>query len=115
MSRTEDQNRSLPPGTVEPPLSMRDLTTLLIKNYGIHEGWYDLLVEFQVGVGPVGPDPTSLTPGAMIGISKVGLMLAKENGPSSVDAGLVNPAPSKAVRTKSVTKKPVIKTTTVRK
>ena len=94
---TDDQNRSLLPGPVEPPLSMRDLTSVLINHYGLHEGCYDLLVEFQVGVGPVGPNPASLTPGAMIGVSKIGLVLAKENGQSSVDAGLVNPAPSSAV------------------
>ena len=94
---TNDQNRSSSLGPVESPLSMRDLTILLIKHYAIHEGCYDLLVEFQIGMGAVGPDPASLTPGAMIGVSKVGLMLAKENGPSSVDAGLVNPAPSSAV------------------
>lgn len=95
---------------------MRDLTILLIKHYGIHEGCYDLLVEFQIGMGAVGPDPASLTPGAMIGVSKVGLMLAKENGSSSVDAGLVNPAPSSAVvKTKSAIKKPVAKKPAIKK
>ena len=107
---TNDQNLSLSPGPVESPLSMRDLTILLIKHYGLHEGCYDVLVEFQIGVGAVGPDPASLTPGAMIGVSKVGLMLAKKNGPSSVDAGLVNPAPSSAVvKAKPAAKKSVTK------
>ena len=107
---TDDQNRSLPHLPVKSPLSMRDLTILLIKHYGIHKGCYDLLVEFQIGMGAVGPDPASLTPGAMIGVSKVGLILAKEKGQSSVDAGLVNPAPSLAVvKAKPATKKPAAK------
>ena len=91
---TDNQNINLPPVPVEQPLSMRDLTVALIKHYGIHEGRYDLLVEFQIGMGAVGPDPASVTPGAMIGVSRVGLMPAKGNGPTSVDAALVNPAPS---------------------
>lgn len=73
---------------------MRELTVLLIKHYGIHQETYDLLVEFQIGIGALGPHPAPLTPGAMIGVSKVGLVLAKETGQSSVDAGLVNRAPS---------------------
>lgn len=106
----DDQNRNSPLLPVAPSLSMRDLTTLLIKHYELHEGCYDVLIEFQIGVGAVGPDPASLTPGAMIGVSKVGLVLAREKGQSSVDAGLVNPAPSSAiVKTKSAIKKPPAK------
>lgn len=113
---TDDQNRSSPPLPVAPSLSMRDLTILLIKQYGLHAGCYDLLVEFQIGVGAVGPDPASLTPGAMIGVSKVGLMLARENGPSSVDAALVNPAASSSIaKPKSATKKPAAKTPAAKK
>ena len=107
---TENRSRNLTLAPIEPPLSMRELTILLIKHYGIHQGSYDLLVEFQIGMGAVGPDPASLTPGAMIGVSKVGLMLAKEIGPASVDAEFVNPAPSSAVvKTKPATKKPAAK------
>jgi hypothetical protein len=85
---------------------MRDLTAVLVKHYGIHEGRYDLLIEFQIGMGAVGPDPASLTPGAMIGVSRVGLMPAKGNGPTSVDAALVNPAPSSAVAKPKATAAP---------
>lgn len=107
---TDDQNRSLPLLPVAPSLSMRDLTILLIKHYGLHEGCYDVLIEFQIGVGAVGPDPASLTPGAMIGVSKVGLVLTKESGQSSVDAELVNPALSSSIaKPKSATKKTAAK------
>jgi hypothetical protein len=80
------------PIPVEVPLSMRDLAGVLVKHYGIHEGLFDLLVEFQIGAGAVGPDPTALTPGAMIGVSRVGLMPSKVEGPTTVDAAIVNPA-----------------------
>jgi hypothetical protein len=79
------------PTPVEAPLSMRDLAGVLVKHYGIHEGHFDLLVEFQIGMGAVGPDPTALTPGAMIGVSRIGLMPAKTDGPTTVDAAIVNP------------------------
>ena len=46
----------------------------------------------------------------MIGVSKIGLVLAKENGQSSVDARLVNPAPvSSIAKPKSAPKKPAAK------
>lgn len=112
---TDNRNTSLTPAPVKPPLSLRELTILLIQHYGIHRGSYDLLIEFQIGMGAVGPNPASLAPGAMIGVSRVGLVMAKETGPSSVDAGLVNPArptentDSKLVRKKPVAKKPATK------
>lgn len=80
----------LPHEPVEAPLSMRELAAVLVKHYGLHEGYYNLLVEFQIGTGPVGP-PSSVTPGAIIGVSKVGLMPASECGPMTVDAAEVNP------------------------
>lgn len=77
------------PGT---SLSIRELTTtVLIKHYGIHEGLFDLLIEFHLGVGAVGPDPNELSPGAMIGISRIGLNPSTNTGPMSIDAAIVNP------------------------
>lgn len=80
---------------------MRDLAAVLIRHYGLHEGLYDLLIEFQVGVGAVGPDPTALTPGAMIGVSRVGLIPSRSKGPTTVDAAIINPtkkAPRKTAK-----------------
>lgn len=83
------------PIPVKSPVSMNELTTILIKHYGLHKGRYDLLVEYQIGVGPVGPNPASLVPGVMFGFGRVGLLEAKGDGPTSVDAAVVNPAPVK--------------------
>ncbi|MDP2325604.1 MAG: hypothetical protein Q8N51_16475, partial [Gammaproteobacteria bacterium] len=83
------------PIPVKAPVSMNELTTILIKHYGLHKGRYDLLVEYQIGVGPVGPNPASLVPGVMFGFGRVGLLEAKGDGPTSVDAAVVNPAPVK--------------------
>lgn len=91
MPNTE-KNTAQTPTPIDPPLSMRDLTEVLIKHYGIHEGLHDLMIAYQIGMGGVGPDNASISPGVMIGVSKVGLMLSSNNGPNSVDAAIVNPA-----------------------
>lgn len=83
-----------------PSLSMRDLASVLVKHYGLTEGIYDLVVEFQIGIGAVGPDKDSLLPGAMIGVSKVGLVPTTKQGPNTVDAALINP--TKKLRKKTI-------------
>ena len=94
MSATDDHdaqaNQQILP--VKTPLSLNELTEVLIKYYGLHEGCYDLLVEFQIGSGAVGPDPDVRIPGLRFGVSKVGLVKSKKAGGSTtVDAALVNP------------------------
>ena len=79
------------PVPVKAPLSPDDLAILLVKHYGLHEGRYKLLFEFQIGVGGVGPSQASLAPGLLIGLSKFGLMATTEEGPLTVDAAVVNP------------------------
>lgn len=79
---------------------MRDLASVLVKHYGLTEGIYDLVVEFQIGIGAVGPDKDSLLPGAMIGVSKVGLVPTTKQGPNTVDAALINP--TKKLRKKTI-------------
>lgn len=80
-------------------MSLVELGTLLIKHNGIHEGLYNVSVEFQIGVGSVGPEPNSVVPGAMIGVSKIGLAKVDQSGPHTVDASKVNPV--KKPRTRS--------------
>lgn len=77
--------------SVVAPLSVGELAAVLVKHYGLHEGQYDLQIEFQIGTGAVGPDPRSLLPGALIGLSRVGLVLSQATGPTTVDAARVNP------------------------
>lgn len=72
-------------------LSIKELTELLIKTNGIHEGKFELSVEFQIGVGVVGPSPETVVPGAMVGVNRVGLTQSIVEGPNTVDASLVNP------------------------
>lgn len=97
---TETNVAIQPPEPVEQPLSMRELATLLVKHYGLHDGFFDLMIEFHIGVGTVGPRPDALAPGAMVGISRVGLTKTEKLGPTTVDAAVVNP-PKPSVRKKS--------------
>lgn len=84
----------VPPKSVESPLTMKELTTVLIKHYGIHEGKYDILIEFQIGMGLIGPNENTKTPGAMVGVNKIGLIPSPPvDTPMTIDAAQVNPAP----------------------
>ena len=76
------------------PLTMTEVIELLIKHYGFHEGKFDLLLEYQFGVGAFGPTPETVNPGVMIGIAKLGLTPATQQGPLTVDASAVNPLSS---------------------
>ncbi len=82
----------LPPMTVGQPISLRKVTELLIKHYDLHEGNYDLLMEFQLGVGLIAQSPElPIAPTAMVGISRLGLTHAPVVSPNTVDASVVNP------------------------
>ena len=73
------------------PVSLEELTCLLIKHYKLHDGLYNLMVQFQIGAGPVGPDGEKPAPGIKIGVSNFGLIKAVQRGPGTVDASEVNP------------------------
>lgn len=87
------------------PLNMRQLTEELIRHHGLTEGLFDLLVEFQIGTGAVGPDKDRLLPGAMIGLARVGLSPAKVRGPNTLDAAELQPQLSKPASPRPKSKK----------
>lgn len=74
-------------------LSLRQMTEVLIKHLDLHDGLYNLLIEFQIGVGAVGPAPESVLPGAMFGVSRIGLSKTNPDKKNihSVDASEINP------------------------
>jgi hypothetical protein len=73
--------------------SHKELTALLLRDQDIHEGLYDLALEFQLAVGAVGPQPDAAVPGVMVGVARIGLNKAPQKGPHTVDAAEVNPLP----------------------
>jgi len=77
--------------------SLIELTEILVKNQDLHEGLYNLTVQFQIAVGAVGPSPELIGPGAVVGISRIGLSKTEESKRNiqTVNAAEVNPAPKK--------------------
>lgn len=75
-----------------PRLNLKELLTVLLKHYGIHEGVYDLAIGLKVAVGPIGPESEPL-PGAAFGVADVGIIRTDKRGGFIVDAAEVNPAP----------------------
>lgn len=86
----ESPNNTSPP--LKEPLSLHEVTKLLVKHFGYHEGLWDLSLEFQLAVGSVGPSPDKVLPGAMLAVSRIGLNRAEIIGPATVDASKVDPA-----------------------
>lgn len=89
---TEAKTQAQRPDPIESPLSLREIAELLVKHYALTDGLYDLLVEYHIGTGAVGPDKENLVPGAMIGVSRLGLVPSTKSGPNTIDASLANPA-----------------------
>ena len=97
-----DTQAGMPSAPLADPLNMHQLTQVLVRHYGLTQGLFDLVVEFQIGTGAVGPDKDRLLPGAMIGLARVGLAPAKVRGPSTVDAAEVK---TESVKPKASRKK----------
>jgi hypothetical protein len=99
MKDTNEDTQQFKP--LAPHLSVRDLTELLIKHYGINEGKFDLSIEFRIGTGLAGPTLESSFPSAFIGVSKIGIVPVTEETAITVDAAVVNPMKPKKPRKKT--------------
>lgn len=80
--------------------TIQELTEILIKYHGIHNGMYELTFEVNIAVGAIPMPEGGALPGAAVGFSKIGIKRSEGNLPSCVDASLVNPKPKKAIKTK---------------
>lgn len=83
------------------PHSLRELAEILVRHHDLHEGRYELIIEFKMSFGSMGPSAAEALPGAMLGVSAMGLVPATtpDDLPHIVDAAVVNP--------KKKTRKPV--------
>ena len=98
MSNTKNEKlKEVPDVTKVPTLSAVDLTTLLIKHYDFREGIFDLLLEFQIGIGAVPTNAKNINaPGVMVAVTGFGLAPASVKGPTTVDAREVNPGKTRS-------------------
>lgn len=86
------------------PHELRELTEILIKYHKLNQGFFELGIEFQFGIGPVGIEPSKTIPGGLFGVTNIGLVTTKNMGPNTVDAAEINPrvSPSKRVSKKTI-------------
>jgi hypothetical protein len=79
--------------------TFKQIAEALVKEQGIHEGFWAIYVEFGIGAGhiPAGPNTDALMPAAVIPIVKMGIQRAEQPTPLTVDAAEVNPKKGQSV------------------
>jgi hypothetical protein len=77
-----------------------ELTEILIKNLGLHQGLWGTYIEFGLAAAniPTGPDPKSIMPAGVSVVQKIGIQRFEEPNNLTVDAAVVNPAVTKKKR-----------------
>lgn len=78
--------------------SHKELVTIMLKDAGIHEGFWNLSVNFRLGAGAFGPTPEDVVPSGFVGVEAIGIqrMELKEGQPIpplTFDAKDLNPPP----------------------
>lgn len=82
--------------SVVPALPLKELGTVLVRHYGLHEGLYDVSFEIIMGGGRFSDEKGTPMPGAFVGIRQVGLVRVDKASENTVDASAVNPAAAAA-------------------
>lgn len=67
-------------------LDIKGLTEVLVRHYGYKEGLWELVIEFRVGFGALGPTEAERLPSAVLGLSRIGLNPTNKANAFSVDA-----------------------------
>ena len=72
----------------------KEVLEALVKQAGIHEGKWQLVINFGLAAANMGPTPSEVVPGAAVAVAGIGLMKAVNDSPEAlvIDAGEVNPA-----------------------
>lgn len=78
--------------------SHKELVAIMLKDAGIHEGFWNLSVDFRLGAGAFGPTPDEVAPSGfvsidMIGIQRVSLQEGQPIPPLTYSAEELNPNP----------------------
>jgi hypothetical protein len=72
-----------------------EIVETLIKKQGIHEGLWGIYVRFGLAAGNVGEAATgNFLPAAIIPVHEIGIQRFDQPSNLTVDAAVVNPAPS---------------------
>jgi hypothetical protein len=73
-----------------------EIATALVKQAGLHEGKWQVIMTFGLGGLNMGPNDAEVVPGAAVAVTAIGLQRATEASPQAlvIDAAEVNPASS---------------------
>jgi hypothetical protein len=91
MKVTKSPSSSAQPSKELPPVSVRELTELLVRHYGLTEGRWVLGMNFVVKTGNLEVETGQRLPGVLTSINAFALARVTGDGPEVVDAALVNP------------------------
>lgn len=78
--------------------SLREAAIALVKANSIHEGYWAIAIEFQMGATIAGHQGGPALPTGMVSVSRIGLKQSEAAFPLAVDAAAVNPAVKRAPR-----------------
>lgn len=81
------------PEATEIMFKHKEVVGALLKQHGIHEGFWMLSINFGIGAGNVGQteDQSDLNPAAIIPILNIGIKRVDQLNNLSADAAEVNP------------------------
>jgi len=83
--------------------SFKELAALMVKDQGIHEGYWGIYVRFGINAANAGPSETDVRPTALVPIHELGIQKFDELNNLSVDAAIENPATTKPKNKTNVT------------
>jgi hypothetical protein len=83
----------------------------LIKKAGLHEGKWQLIVNFGFAAANMGPTPDEMVPGAAVAVASLVLQKATADSPAALtlDAAVVNPAPASTEKRRPSTQSPSVR------
>lgn len=75
--------------------SLREISELLVKKQGVHEGLWGLSIEFGLAAQniPTSPDGDTIVPAALSLVQRIGIQRFEKPNNMTVDAAEVNPRP----------------------
>jgi hypothetical protein len=76
-----------------------DLATMMVKDAGIHEGYWSIIVRFGISAANVALNNAPPVPTAIVPVLEIGITREDEQGPLAVDAAQVNPKGTTATKT----------------
>ena len=74
-------------------LDYQEVVEAVIKHQGLHEGIWQLHIEFGLGATNMATAPDQVSPVAIVPVKRIGITKVEKEGPLAVDASKVNPGP----------------------